>query len=186
VGSGPQISRDCWWRPGELGANVNVKSGTKSAMPPSTSKKRRSAQLRKAATSSRTASVDYETIARFRYELRRFLAFSEIEANRSGLSAQQYQALMAIRGFSTREPVSIGDLARYMLIRHHTAVELVDRMVRLKIVSRSTDPSDGRRVLLALTREGERGLRRLYQMHVHELRTMGPTLMKMLKLFKQL
>lgn len=141
---------------------------------------------RKTAATRRGAAVDYETLARFRYELRQFLAFSELEANRSGLSAQQYQALMVIRGFSTREPVSIGDLARYMLIRHHTAVELVDRMVKLKIISRRTDPSDGRRVLLQLTREGERRLRRLYQIHVHELRTMGPTLTKMLKLFRRL
>ena len=151
-------------------------------MPSSTGKKR----TRKAASANRGATVDYETIARFRYELRQFLAFSEIEANRSGLTAQQYQALMAIRGFSIREPVSIGDLARYMLVRHHTAVELVDRMVRLKIISRRTDPSDGRRVLLELTAEGERRLRRLYQIHVHELRSMGPTLTKMLKLFRRL
>ncbi len=93
---------------------------------------------------------------------------------------------MAIRGFSIREPVSIGDLARHMLIRHHTAVELVNRMVKLKIVRRGTDPSDRRRVLLELTGEGERRLRRLYQIHVHELRTMGPTLTKMLKLFRRL
>jgi DNA-binding MarR family transcriptional regulator len=151
----------------------------------STGNKRRSSRSRKAATSSR-AAVDYETIARFRYELRRFLAFSEIEANRAGLSAQQYQALMAIRGLSIRKPMSIGDLASYMLIRHHTAVELVDRMVRLKIVSRSTDPSDRRRVLLELTGEGERRLRRLYRIHVHELRSLGPTLTKMLKLFRRL
>ena len=155
-------------------------------MPASTGRKRRANRSRKAATPRRAAAVDYETIARFRYELRGFLAFSEIEANRSGLTAQQYQALMAIRGFSTREPVSIGDLAKYMLIRHHTAVELVDRMVKLKIISRSTDPSDRRRVLLELTREGERRLRRLYQIHVHELRTMRPTLTKMLKLFRRL
>jgi DNA-binding MarR family transcriptional regulator len=152
----------------------------------STGNKRRSSRSRKAATPSRAAAVDYETIARFRYELRRFLAFSEVEANRAGLSAQQYQALMAIRGLSIREPMSIGDLARYMLIRHHTAVELVDRMVRLKIISRSTDPSDRRRVLLELTGEGERRLRRLYRIHVHELRSMGPTLTKMLKLFRRL
>jgi DNA-binding MarR family transcriptional regulator len=129
-------------------------------------------------------AVDYETLARFRHELRGFLAFSEMEANRGGLTAQQYQALMAARGFSIREPVSIGDLASYMLIRHHTAVELVDRMVKLKIISRGTDPSDRRRVLLELTAAGERRLRRLYQIHVHELRTMGPTLTKMLKLFR--
>jgi len=155
-------------------------------MPPATGRKRRPGRPRKAATSGRAATVDYETLARFRYELRRFLAFSEVEANRSGLSAQQYQALMAIRGFSIREPVSIGDLARYMLIRHPTAVELVDRMVKLKIVSRSIDPSDGRRVLLGLTGEGERRLRRLYRIHVHELRAMGPTLTQMLKLFRRL
>jgi DNA-binding MarR family transcriptional regulator len=156
------------------------------AMASSTGKRRRPSRIRKAATPSRAASVDYETIARFRHELRGFLAFSEIEANRSGLTAQQYQALMAIRGFSIREPVSISDLARYMLVRHHTAVELVDRMVKLKIVSRSIDPSDGRRVLLKLTKDGERRLRRLYQIHVHELRTMGPTLTKMLKLFRRM
>jgi len=155
---------------------------TGSTMVSSTGKKR----ARKAASSSRRGTVDYETIARFRFELRSFLAFSEIEANRSGLTAQQYQALMAIRGFSTSAPVSIGDLARYMLIRHHTAVELVDRMVKLKILSRSIDPSDGRRVLLELTGAGERRLRRLYRIHVHELRTMGPTLTKMLKLFRRL
>jgi DNA-binding MarR family transcriptional regulator len=154
-------------------------------MPPSTSKKRRAGRPRKAAASGR-AAVDYETIARFRYEVRKFLAFSEVEANRAGLSAQQYQALMAIRGFPIGAPMSIGDLARYMLIRHHTAVGLVDRMVKLKIVSRSVDPSDRRRVLLALTAQGERRLRRLYQIHVHELRTMGPTLTKMLKLFRRL
>ena len=123
-------------------------------MPPSTGKSGTRAGPQGGNGQTRRA-VDYETLARFRYELRRFLAFSEIEANRSGLSAQQYQALMAIRGFSIREPMSIGDLARYMLIRHHTAVELVDRMVKLKMVSRSTDPSDGRRVLLELTGEGE-------------------------------
>jgi DNA-binding MarR family transcriptional regulator len=181
-GGGPQVSRLSLWPPTELDANVTAASGTGSAMPLRSGKKR----ARKAASPSRGAAVDYETIARFRYELRRFLAFSEIEANRAKLTAQQYQALMAIRGFSTREPVSIGDLSRYMLIRHHTAVELVDRMVRLKIVSRSTDPSDGRRVLLALTGEGERRLRRLYRIHVHELRTMGPTLTKMLKLFRRM
>jgi DNA-binding MarR family transcriptional regulator len=136
-------------------------------------------------TQGRDGSVDYETLARFRYELRKFLAFSEVEANRAGLTAQQYQALMAIRGFSNREPVSIGDLAGYMLIRHHTAVELVKRMVKLGIIDRSVDPADGRRVILRLTGQGERLLRRLYRIHVQELRAMGPTLTKMLKLFRR-
>jgi DNA-binding MarR family transcriptional regulator len=154
-------------------------------MPSATRKKRRPKARGSVAAGDRDRSVDYETLARFRYGLRRFLAFSELQANRSGLTSQQYQALMAIRGFSVGKPVSIGDLAGYMLIRHHTAVELVDRMVKLKIISRGIDPEDRRRVLLQLTGEGERRLRRLYRVHVHELRTMGPTLTKMLRLFRR-
>jgi DNA-binding MarR family transcriptional regulator len=153
---------------------------------PSFTGSKRPKKRRAAASGARGGPVDFETLARFRYELRQFLAFSEIEANRAGLSSQQYQALMAIRGFSIEKPVSVGDLAGYMLIRHHTAVELVNRMVRLKIISRNVDPLDGRRVLLELTGEGERRLRRLYKVHVQELRTMGPTLTKMLKLFRRL
>jgi DNA-binding MarR family transcriptional regulator len=139
----------------------------------------------KARGAAGAGSVDYETLARFRYELRQFQAFSEAAANRSGLTAQQHQALLAIRGFSRRGPISVGDLAEFLLIRHHTAVELVDRMARLKIVSRRADPSDGRRVLVQLTGEGERRLQRLSRMHLEELRAMGPTLTKMLKSFRQ-
>ena len=152
---------------------------------PSLARDKRRQKPRRATTSDPAESVDYETLARFRYGLRRFLAFSEAEANRSGLTAQQYQALMAIRGFSIRNPVSIGDLADYMLVRHHTAVELVDRMVKLKVISRVTDPSDRRRVLLQLTGDGERRLRHLYRVHVRELRAMGPTLTKMAKLSRR-
>jgi len=126
---------------------------------------------------------DYETLARFRYELRRFQAFSEAAANRSGLTAQQHQALLAISGFSSREPISVGDLARYLMVRHHTAVELVDRLVKLKVLSRSVDARDGRRVLVQLTGEGERRLQRLSRIHLEELRAIGPTLTTILKLF---
>ena len=72
---------------------------------------------------------------------------------------------------------------RYLLIRHHTAVELVDRMMKLKILSRSVDPRDAHRVLVQLTREGDRRLQRLSRIHLEELRAIGPTLTKILKLF---
>jgi DNA-binding MarR family transcriptional regulator len=173
------------WRAGELDANVNAASGTGSAMSPSTSKKRRPVRARKAATSGRAAAVDYETLARFRYEIRKFRAFSEAAANESGLTAQQHQALLAIMGFSRRDGMSIGDLSRYLLIRHHTAVELVDRMARLKVINRGVDAADRRRVLVQLTSEGERRLRRLSKIHLGELRSIGPTLTKMLKLFRR-
>ena len=142
-------------------------------------------KTRAAASSARGGPVDYETLARFRYELRQFQAFSEVAANSSGLTAQQHQALLAIRGLSRREPMSIGDLAGYLLVRHHTAVELVDRMTKLKVVSRRVDPADGRRVLVQLTAEGERRLQRLSRMHLQELRAMGPTLTNMLRLFRR-
>src|SRR5262245_50240437 len=154
-------------------------------MPSPTRNKRGPTKVRAAGASGPGRSVDYETLARFRFELRRFLAFSEAAANRSGLTARQHQALLAIRGFSGRAPVSVGDLARYLLIRHHTAVELVDRMAKLKILSRSVDPTDGRRVLVQLTREGERRLQRLSRIHLQELRAIGPALTKMLKLFRR-
>jgi len=152
---------------------------------PSPSRSKRPKKTRAAASSARSGPVDYETLARFRYELRQFQAFSEVAANSSGLTAQQHQALLAIRGLSLREPMSIGDLAGYLLVRHHTAVELVDRMTKLKVVSRRVDPADGRRVLVQLTAEGERRLQRLSRMHLQELRAMGPTLTKMLRLFRR-
>ncbi len=152
-------------------------------MPSANGDKRRPKKARSAKPEKHGKVVDYETLARFRYELRRFQAFSEAAANRSGLTAQQHQALLAISGFSSREPISVGDLARYLLVRHHTAVELVDRLVKLKVLSRSVDARDGRRVLVQLTAEGERRLQRLSRIHLEELRAIGPTLTKILKLF---
>ncbi len=152
---------------------------------PSSSRSKHPKKTRAAASRARGGPDAYETLARFRYELRQFQAFSEVAANRSGLTAQQHQALLAIRGLSLREPMSIGDLAGYLLVRHHTAVELVDRMTKLKVVSRRVDPADGRRVLVQLTAEGERRLQRLSRMHLQDLRAMGPTLTKMLRLFRR-
>jgi DNA-binding MarR family transcriptional regulator len=130
-------------------------------------------------------SVDYEALAQLRYELRKFQAFSSAAATKAGLTAQQHQALLIIRGFSDPVPVSIGDLAKYLLIRHHTAVELVDRMTRLELISREVDGADARRVLIKLTREGEKRLQKLSRIHLKELQAIGPTLTGMLKPFQR-
>jgi DNA-binding MarR family transcriptional regulator len=130
------------------------------------------------------ADVDYSALARFRYELRKFQAFSKAAAKTAGLTPQQHQALLAVRGFSNSAPVSVGDLADFLLIRHHTAVELVDRMTRLELLARVVDDADGRRVLVKLTREGERRLQRLSQSHLRELRALGPALTRMLETFR--
>jgi DNA-binding MarR family transcriptional regulator len=127
------------------------------------------------------ASVDYQALARFRYQLRLFLAFSETAARKAGLTAQQHQALLAIKGFSGPAPASVGDLARFLLIRHHTAVELVNRMVKLGLLTRLIDDEDGRRVLVQLTKKGEQKLQALSRIHIEELRSVSPALGKILR-----
>ena len=149
-------------------------------------RQQRKAVVGKRAT-KRAASrtVDYGTLAEFRYQLRKFLAFSEAAAQQSGLTPQQHQALLAIKGFSNSEPISVGDLARILLIRHHTAVELMDRMTKLGLLSRIVDAEDGRRVLVKLTRKGEQKLRTLSKIHFEELRSASPALTRILKSFQR-
>lgn len=131
-------------------------------------------------------SVDYSALAQFRYQLRKFLAFSEAAAVKSGLTPQQHQALLAIKGFSTPKPVSVGDLAGFLLVRHHTAVELVDRMTKLGLLSRIVDDEDGRRILVKLTRKGEQKLRTLSKSHFEELRSASPALTKIFEVISML
>lgn len=148
-------------------------------------------QHRKALVSKRPAkrgasrTVDYETLAEFRHQLRKFLAFSEAAAHKAGLTPQQHQALLAIKGFSSPEPISVGDLARFLLIRHHTAVELMDRMTKLGLLSRVVDADDGRRVLVKLTKKGEQKLRTLSKIHFEELTSANPVLTRILKSFQR-
>lgn len=130
-------------------------------------------------------AVDYGALAEFRFQLRKFLAFSEAAAHRAGLTPQQHQALLAIKGFSSPEAVSVGDLARFLLVRHHTAVELMDRMTRLGLLSRTVDDNDGRRVLVRLTGKGEQKLRTLSKIHFEELKSASPGLTRILKSFQR-
>jgi DNA-binding MarR family transcriptional regulator len=120
--------------------------------------------------------ADYAALAQFRYELRKFLAFSESAAREEGLTSQQHQALLAIKGFSRDHPLSVGELANYLLIQNHSAVELVDRMTKIGLLQRSTDPEDGRRSLVRLSADGERRLKRLSKAHLEELNAIGTVL----------
>jgi DNA-binding MarR family transcriptional regulator len=130
--------------------------------------------------SARLAHADYEALAVFRYALRRFLNFSGAAARSAGVSPQQHQALLAIKGFPSRHPASMGELAGRMDLRHHSAVGLVDRLVRRRLVRRAPDPVDRRCVRLHLTRQGEARLRRLSAAHHEELRRIGPGLRRIL------
>lgn len=130
--------------------------------------------------------MDYEALARFRFELRKFQAFSEAAAQGEGLTPQQHQALLTIKGSSSHGAISIGELAEFLLIKHHTAVELVDRMTKLGLLGRVVDDEDGRRALVKLTKEGEKRLRKLSKIHVGEISAISPTLTKIMKPFRRL
>jgi DNA-binding MarR family transcriptional regulator len=124
---------------------------------------------------------DYETLAEFRYALRKFLGFSEQAAAARGLSPQQYQALLAIEGFPGRNWVNIGELAEQMRVAHHSAVGLADRMEKLGLVKRSPGQADRRRVQVALTPKGRRLLEKLSWVHRTELQSFGPRLIAVLQ-----
>jgi DNA-binding MarR family transcriptional regulator len=124
---------------------------------------------------------EYETLAAFRYALRRFFAFSEAAARTVGLTPRQYQALLVVKGLPAGCRVSVGDLAERLRIRHHSAVGLVDRLSSLRLLAREAAVEDRRRVHLMLTPRGERTLARLAASHREELRRMGPELGALLR-----
>lgn len=135
------------------------------------------------ATNRTLSASDYERLADFRYALRQFQAFSEQAARQAGLTPQQHQALLAIKGAQAREGTSVGDLAQRLLLRHHSAVELVDRLVQAKLVTREEASADGRKVMLLLTDDAEAILLSLSAEHMAELRRVGPGLSALLLQF---
>lgn len=121
-------------------------------------------------------SVDYRALADFRFAIRKFLAFSEEAAAGAGLTSRQHQALLTIQGLSAGAGVAIGMLAQRLMVRQHTAVELVDRLERAALVRRKADARDKRRVLVVLTGKGRRRLQSLSAAHLADLKSMTPTL----------
>jgi DNA-binding MarR family transcriptional regulator len=117
------------------------------------------------ATPMNLEKSNYEALAGFRFALRSFLAFSERAAAEAGVSPQQYQAMLAIKGAAGRDALTILELSEQLLIRHHTAGELVTRLVKQGLVVRCDDPDDGRRVLVKLTAKAEKVLRGLALAH---------------------
>jgi DNA-binding MarR family transcriptional regulator len=142
-----------------------------------------SARGRAVMTSSKAVTTDYldrpdarpsdqelEALANFRLALRKFLAFSEAAAADMGLTMQWYQALLVIKTFPGDGHISVGELADQLMIRDHSAAELVSRLDQAKLVKRKTDPSDRRRSLILITPSGSRCLDRLALLHLSELR----------------
>jgi DNA-binding MarR family transcriptional regulator len=132
---------------------------------------------RQAAPRSRAIiKADYQALAEFRHALRQFLDFSQEAARQAGLAPQQHQALLAIKGYPGRDEVTVKELAERLLLRHHSTVELIDRLEGLGLLRRKADPDDGRRVRVALTAKAERRLADLSATHLEEIRRLGPTL----------
>ena len=123
---------------------------------------------------------DYKRLAQFRHTVRRFLRFSESAAEKAGLTPQQHQALLAVRG-SDKERSSIGELAEQLQLRHHSAVGLVTRLEKSGLVERLSDPLDRRRVLVSLCLKGRAILEELTAAHREEVRRLGPELRKLLE-----
>jgi len=121
-------------------------------------------------------SEDYENLLAFRTGLRRFLHWSESQARAAGLTPAQHQLMLAIRGHRGADGPTVGDLAGYLLLRHHSTVELIDRAQTAGLVERRQDQSDGRLTRVKLTRAGEARLARLAPAHLDELKSLAPVL----------
>jgi DNA-binding MarR family transcriptional regulator len=126
------------------------------------------------------SSSDYRALAAFRYEIRKFLAFSEQAARDAGIEPQQHQLLLAVRGLPEGSRPTIGTIAERLCVKHHTAVALVDKLEALGLVARERGSEDRREVLLRLTPAGGAVLRTLSSLHRQQLQSAGPEVIRAL------
>ncbi|ARN81144.1 MarR family transcriptional regulator [Methylocystis bryophila] len=135
------------------------------------------------AKSARPRPTDAElaALAEFRATLRKFLAFSEQAAAAQGVTMQWYQALLVIKTFNSNSPITVGELANQLMIRHHSAAELVSRLEAGKLVRRESDSDDRRKSLLVITAAGERRLADLAAVHLEHLRAVEDSFLKPFK-----
>lgn len=127
----------------------------------------------------------YESLARFRFALRQFLAFSEVAARDADVTPQQYQALLVIRCHGG-DGIMIGDLASQMLMQHHGGVQLVDRLAVAGLVERRRSDTDRRKVLVAMTGKGDGLLEHLAAAHIDELLRQEALLVESLKRLREI
>ncbi|MGA7235604.1 MAG: MarR family transcriptional regulator [Bryobacteraceae bacterium] len=124
----------------------------------------------------------YRALSDFRYQIRKFLHFSEEAARTEGLEPHQHQMLLAIKALADDDGPTVGRLASHLLIRHHSAVGLLDRLEERQLIKRiRANDGDRRQVAIHLTREGETKLRHLARVHRTELQTSGPDLVQALQ-----
>ncbi len=119
---------------------------------------------------------DFEALARFRFGIRSYLRFSEETVRRNGVTPQQYQLMLALKGFPGRDWAVVRELAERLQLRHHSVVELVDRAQAQGLVRRTAHPDDARAVRVVLTEAGEQRQGRRSALHRDELRRMDAVL----------
>jgi DNA-binding MarR family transcriptional regulator len=124
---------------------------------------------------------DFKAMAELRYQIRRFLRFSENAAREAGIEPQQHQLLLAVRGLPGGLKPTIGVLAERMQLQHHSTVELIDRLVDRGFLSRLRATDDRRQVFVKLTHDGEEFLKTLSLHHLQELQSTGPKFVKILQ-----
>jgi len=124
---------------------------------------------------------DYQALAEFRYRIRKFLRFSETAARAAGIEPQHHQLMLALKGLPDGIRATVGELAERLQIRHHSSVELIDRLTEQGLVQRRPSEQDRRQVLVALTARGERILRELSIHHREELQATAPQLIGALR-----
>src|SRR5262245_9646799 len=128
---------------------------------------------------------DYRALAAFRYEIRKFLAFSEKAARGAGIEPQQHQMLLAIRGLPEESTPTMGAVAERLCVQQHTAVALADKLEAGGLLRRERGEEDRRIVMLRLTSEGERVLQSLSALHRDQLRSVGPAMVDTLRAIVQ-
>lgn len=124
---------------------------------------------------------EYQALAEFRFQVRRFLHFSEEHVRAHGLEPQQHQLLLAVKGLPKGCTATVGELAGRLQLKHHSVVELVNRLEKHNLVARAAGQDDRRQVIVRLTHRGSNILRRLSVAHHQELETAGPALAKALR-----
>src|SRR5881397_3703763 len=131
--------------------------------------------------SKMSSQPNFKAMAELRYQIRRFLRFSENAARQAGIEPQQHQLLLAVRGLPDDAKPTIGVLAERMQLQHHSTVELIDRLVERGFLCRLRSTDDRRHVLVKLTRDGDKFLQKLALHHLHELQSVGPSFVKVLE-----
>jgi DNA-binding MarR family transcriptional regulator len=121
--------------------------------------------------------TEHALLAELRYQIRRFLHFSEQASRAFGLQPQQHQLMLTLKGLPKNIRPRVGELAERLQIKHHSAVELINRLSAGGYIRRHRGGKDRREVLLTLTPKGEKVLRTLSLSHRSELRTQGPALL---------